>query len=66
MLTGSLPWTGVTELELKEKIKAGNLQVPDNISAEPRDLLESILVVNPSIRPSIRDILSHPWFNSGR
>ena len=52
--------------KLKQKITTGKLQIPDNVSSDARDLIESILQRNPSLRPSIRDILSHPWFQSGR
>lgn len=30
--------------------------------AEPRDLLSKILVLDPSARPNISQILAHPWF----
>ena len=32
------------------------------LSAEVRDLIESLLCVDPALRPNVSEALAHPWF----
>ena len=64
ILFGTLPFKSVTtEKELFRKINRGlfNLQVPG--TSEAKDLLKSLLHVEPAQRPSASEVLNHPWFH---
>jgi serine/threonine protein kinase len=61
ILTGQNPWTGRTESQIINQIRAAELYIPDSVSWEARDLLSHILVVDPDQRYTIPEILSHPW-----
>lgn len=64
ILYGTLPFKSVTnEKELFRKINRGlfNLQVPG--TSEAKDLLKSLLQVEPAQRLSASEALKHPWFH---
>ena len=42
----------------------GYYHVPEHISPSAKDLLQKMLTVEPSMRPSLREVMVHPWFNS--
>lgn len=70
MLVGSLPFDGETNEEVIKNIKKGqiihkNESLWKSISVEGRNLVESLLQVNPSKRPSAVEALDHPWFELG-
>lgn len=55
MVCGDIPF------ELDEQIVKANVQFRRNISADAKDLIRKCLSVKPSERPSLDDVLSHPW-----
>ncbi|SCU89769.1 LANO_0D06326g1_1 [Lachancea nothofagi CBS 11611] len=60
LLTGHLPFNDDNIKRLLLKVQSGNFQMPQAISAEAKDLLSKILVVDPQKRLSINEILIHP------
>lgn len=60
LLTGHLPFNDDNVKRLLLKVQSGRYQLPSNMSAEARDLISKILIVDPSKRISIQGILSHP------
>ncbi|CAO1614054.1 unnamed protein product [Parajaminaea phylloscopi] len=62
LLYGSLPFDDDDEAVMKGKILLGEFELPDVVSDEARDLITSILRLDPTQRPSVKAILSHPWF----
>jgi serine/threonine protein kinase len=61
MVTGEHPWNiSNTSIMLRQILKAA-YTVPGFVSAQCKDLLSSILKVNPQDRISIEDIMKHPW-----
>ncbi|KDN37265.1 Pkinase-domain-containing protein [Tilletiaria anomala UBC 951] len=62
LLCGALPFDDDDEEVMKGKILQGEFEIPSGLSEEATNLITSILVKNPSSRPSIPEILSHPWF----
>jgi serine/threonine protein kinase len=61
MVTGEHPWNiSNTSIMLRQILKAA-YTVPGFVSSQCKDLLSSILKVNPQDRISIEDILKHPW-----
>lgn len=61
MVTGEHPWTvSNTSLMLRQIMKA-NYSIPEYVSQECQDLINSLLKVKPSARLSIEKIIQHPW-----
>ncbi|CDW95763.1 hypothetical protein [Sporisorium scitamineum] len=63
LLCGALPFDDDDEAVMKQKILQGDFEIPDCLSEEAQSLIASILQQDPSKRPSIHSILSHPWFS---
>jgi serine/threonine protein kinase len=68
LLSGGLPFTGKTHLELfKAIIKGGfdfNATQWDEVSASAKDLISKLLVKDPSSRLSAHDALRHSWIRA--
>ncbi|KAI8968362.1 hypothetical protein BDF20DRAFT_177117 [Mycotypha africana] len=62
LLTGHLPFDDENIRQLLRKVKSGKYTMPDNISVPAQDLIRRILVVDPSKRLNMQQIMSHPWF----
>lgn len=62
LLYGSLPFDDDDEGVMKTKILSGDFELPDIVSEEARALVSDILRLDPTQRPTIKTILSHPWF----
>lgn len=66
MLTGENPFaTAVDFNELFQRIKATNFALPDKLSPQAKDLIQKLLVDDPSQRlgsKSFDDIKNHPFF----
>lgn len=66
LLNGQFPFKSVTtEKELYRKIMRGIFSVSlhhDHLSHEVRDLIKSMLAVDPAERPTATMVLDHLWF----
>ncbi|GFR43165.1 hypothetical protein Agub_g4214 [Astrephomene gubernaculifera] len=61
-LSGNLPFKGTTQATLFKAIQRGVFDpLPTHVSAECKDLVRRMLVVDPSSRISMDEILRHPW-----
>ncbi|CAG8535677.1 760_t:CDS:10 [Ambispora gerdemannii] len=63
LLCGELPFDHEDEEEQQvmiNKILSGTYQVPESLSDEAKDLIRSILKLDPTRRPTIKQILKHP------
>jgi len=65
LLCGSLPFDDENVPNLFRKIKHGNFTLPGHISAEAKDLIVQMLVVDPTKRLTIPLIRKHRWFRVG-
>jgi calcium-dependent protein kinase len=67
MLSGQPPFYGNSRKEIMEKIRKSKFQFKSKIwnvvSAEAKELITSMLIIDPLQRPSCREVLSHRWFN---
>jgi 5'-AMP-activated protein kinase catalytic alpha subunit len=61
MLTGRLPWSGVNEQQVIDKITKAEYYVPESLSERCRDLIKKILELDPERRFTPEQILNHPW-----
>ncbi|KND03181.1 CAMK/CAMKL/BRSK protein kinase [Spizellomyces punctatus DAOM BR117] len=64
LLTGNLPFDDENIRRLLSKVKSGMYFIPDHVSADAKDLIKRMLVVDPSKRITMKDIFRHPWFCS--
>lgn len=62
LLCGYLPFDDDNEPTMQWKIVNEPVLIPNNLSQEAQSLLSWILQKDASKRPSIRQILSHPWY----
>ncbi|CAI4046069.1 hypothetical protein SUVZ_11G1150 [Saccharomyces uvarum] len=60
LLTGHLPFNDDNIKKLLLKVQSGKYQMPMNLSAEARDLISKILVIDPEKRITTQEILEHP------
>uniref|UniRef100_A0A8C9NZC2 non-specific serine/threonine protein kinase n=1 Tax=Spermophilus dauricus TaxID=99837 RepID=A0A8C9NZC2_SPEDA len=65
MLTGSHPFRGNTPQETLMRILLARFQVPSSVPVKARRLIRQILVLNPKKRPTVKQILQHPWLRQG-
>uniref|UniRef100_A0A1I8A8Q2 non-specific serine/threonine protein kinase n=1 Tax=Steinernema glaseri TaxID=37863 RepID=A0A1I8A8Q2_9BILA len=63
LLCGALPFEDNNMQTLYRKIIRGVYQEPEFLSTNSRNLLSSMLQVNPKKRITIKDLLLHPWMN---
>ncbi|CAJ0924657.1 16116_t:CDS:10, partial [Entrophospora sp. SA101] len=64
LLCGSLPFDDDNELVMKEKIIKGEFVFEDFLSDEAKDLIRMMLSMEPTERPTARQILQHSCINS--
>jgi serine/threonine protein kinase len=65
LLAGFLPFDEPTMVSLFKKIQSGDYNFPSWFSPGARDLIGSILVVDPTQRFTLEQISEHEWFNTG-
>ncbi|KAI5963466.1 KIN2 [Candida pseudojiufengensis] len=65
LVCGKVPFDDQSVSVLHEKIKKGNVEYPNFLSRECISLLSRMLVVDPTKRASLYEILTHPWLNKG-
>ncbi|KAG3267289.1 hypothetical protein H1C71_034733, partial [Ictidomys tridecemlineatus] len=61
MLSGSRPFKMSTTEGLKKRILEANYSIPQHVSEEASDLIQQILTLDPKQRPTLEQILRHPW-----
>lgn len=61
LVVGHLPFTETVLSELKYEILYKSCWIPYQLSPELQDLMKKLTTKDPTMRPSINEILSHPW-----
>ncbi|NXK40876.1 PLK2 kinase, partial [Piprites chloris] len=61
-LTGRPPFEGSHRLELYQHIRGARYPLPPQLSPRARALLALMLDPDPAARPSLQDVLDHPFF----
>jgi len=56
MVTGKYPFENVGE------VLTSSYADPPNISEECKDLIKSLLIVDPTKRASLKEVMQHPWY----
>ena len=67
LIIGKPPFETNNVKETYKRIKMGNYSFPENavISEPAKDLIQSILVLDPHKRPKLDDVLNHDFFHIG-
>lgn len=60
---GTHPYKAKNEQELMREIKKCNIEYPDSMPMELKQLLQGILVAEPQKRLTIEQILQHPFYS---
>ncbi|KAK9354506.1 kinase-like domain-containing protein [Lipomyces doorenjongii] len=62
---GKVPFDDQSMPALHAKIKRGHVEYPNWLSAECKNLLSRMLVVDPKARAMLPEIINHPWMLKG-
>jgi MAP/microtubule affinity-regulating kinase len=63
MLSGVYPFKGRDDKDLYRKIIKGQFEVPQVVAAAPRAMIHRMMSIDPSRRPSVKELLSDAWLN---
>jgi len=66
MLAGYLPFEDPNTAQLYRKIRSGEYQCPQFISAEGRDIVRGLLTTDPERRLTLDEIRMHVWYGLSR
>lgn len=61
LVCGYLPFPGSSVMEVYEKIRSQDPDIPSNISAELQDLIQRMLIKDPAERLTLQEIKLHSW-----
>lgn len=64
MLVGRPPFMAENGHDLMEKVTSGTFPEPEGINPRAVDLIHRILQPDPEARPSIAEIVKHPWIRA--
>jgi serine/threonine protein kinase len=62
MATGITPFQCNSLANVIEKVKGTNIQYPESMNSDIKELIKEILVNDPKSRPTIKTILTHRFF----
>lgn len=65
LVCGKVPFDDPVVSVLHEKIKRGHVEYPSFISKECVSLLSRMLVVDPTKRATLHEVIQHPWMSKG-
>ncbi|XP_032084098.1 MAP/microtubule affinity-regulating kinase 4 isoform X3 [Thamnophis elegans] len=65
LVSGSLPFDGQNLKELRERVLRGKYRVPFYMSTDCENILRRFLVLNPSKRCTLEQIMKDKWINIG-
>ncbi|VTJ77792.1 Hypothetical predicted protein [Marmota monax] len=65
MLTGTRPFRTSNTNELQKQILQGSYDLPPHLSKGACSLIQQILEVNPKQRPTLEQVMGHPWLRQG-
>ncbi|XP_076966273.1 sperm motility kinase 2B-like [Callospermophilus lateralis] len=63
MLTGCIPFTGASYAQAKEQVLQARYHLPFHLSLEAQSLVSWMLTLEPAHRPTLQQILGHPWLS---
>nr|XP_012597076.1 MAP/microtubule affinity-regulating kinase 3-like [Microcebus murinus]XP_012597077.1 MAP/microtubule affinity-regulating kinase 3-like [Microcebus murinus]XP_012597078.1 MAP/microtubule affinity-regulating kinase 3-like [Microcebus murinus]XP_020139290.1 MAP/microtubule affinity-regulating kinase 3-like [Microcebus murinus]XP_020139291.1 MAP/microtubule affinity-regulating kinase 3-like [Microcebus murinus] len=64
MITGHVPFSGVSWEELRTNVTQGTYETPDYFSKELKSFLERFLTVDAKLRPTICELMQDTWIQT--
>lgn len=64
LLHGVPPWTASNDSEKTEQILASDYSCNPNLSISAKNLISSLLTLDPESRPAISQVFLHPWLQN--
>ncbi|XP_076791305.1 sperm motility kinase Z-like [Arvicanthis niloticus] len=61
LVVGQLPFREKVHSKIKYLIQSQNYWIPCRLSPDLQDLLKRLFTLDPTTRPSIKEVLAHPW-----
>ncbi|XP_047410664.1 sperm motility kinase 2B-like [Sciurus carolinensis] len=65
MLTGKCPFLASSNRKVRKLIRQGTYDIPQHVSEGAKSLIRDILTMDPRQRPTIDQVLGHPWLTQG-
>uniref|UniRef100_A0A8D2CLJ2 non-specific serine/threonine protein kinase n=1 Tax=Sciurus vulgaris TaxID=55149 RepID=A0A8D2CLJ2_SCIVU len=65
MLTGRRPFMASTSKELLNLVMQASYDIPPHVSPGARSLIQQLLTVDPRQRPTLEQVMGHPWLSQG-
>uniref|UniRef100_A0A8B9RF53 non-specific serine/threonine protein kinase n=1 Tax=Astyanax mexicanus TaxID=7994 RepID=A0A8B9RF53_ASTMX len=65
LVSGSLPFDGQNLKELRERVLRGKYRIPFYMSTDCENLLKKFLILNPTKRGSLEQVMKDRWMNVG-
>uniref|UniRef100_A0A8C6G6B0 non-specific serine/threonine protein kinase n=1 Tax=Mus spicilegus TaxID=10103 RepID=A0A8C6G6B0_MUSSI len=65
MVTGKILFDAASIEKLRKQIVAGKCSVPCRLSVELQDLIRLLMTDNPELRPTVAEVMVHPWVTEG-
>ncbi|OAL37300.1 hypothetical protein AYO20_03476 [Fonsecaea nubica] len=65
LVCGKVPFDDQSMPQLHAKIKRGIVDYPQWLTAECKNIISRMLVVDPRDRASLQEIMNHPWMTKG-
>ncbi|MBZ3885776.1 Sperm motility kinase 2B [Sciurus carolinensis] len=65
LLTGRCPFRALLRSGMVRRIREGRYHIPDRVPPQARSLIRSMLSMDPARRPTVEQVLQHPWLREG-
>lgn len=65
LLTGASLFRGRNDVDTLDRVKEGRFSLDTDLSADARDFIIKLLMINPNNRMDVRSALNHKWIKMG-
>ncbi|KAK1333669.1 hypothetical protein QTO34_006055 [Cnephaeus nilssonii] len=65
-VTGTVPFHADSLAKMRDQVLAGQFEVPPFMTRKGKHFLRMLLTVDPSQRPTLDEVMQHPWLSVGR
>ncbi|MBZ3884087.1 Sperm motility kinase 3 [Sciurus carolinensis] len=65
LLAGRCPFKALLRSGMVRRIREGRYHIPDRVPPQARSLIRSMLSMDPARRPTVEQVLQHPWLREG-
>eukprot|EP00062_Callorhinchus_milii_P017946 gi/632970882/ref/XP_007901893.1/ PREDICTED: aurora kinase B-B-like isoform X1 [Callorhinchus milii] len=61
LLVGKPPFEAKSHKKTYSRIRNMDLKIPPSVSEGARNLISQLLLLNPALRMSLKEVMVHPW-----